>query len=334
MKVVCMALGVSRSNIHERLKEPKREKITRRDPVSDIALTELLQELVGKRPTYGYRRATAVLNRRFRQEGKELVNHKRIYRLMKENGLLLTKCGRKPTLTHDGKVATLSSNMRWSSDCFVFKCWDGRKIEVAFVIDCCDREVIAWHATLGHIDGQNIRDLMLNAVENRFYEPELPRTIQWLSDNGPVYISKDTIAFGEKLGFEVCTTPSYSPESNGLSEALVKTYKRDYVYVNELWDAEEILRLVDKWFKDYNENHPHKALKMLSPKEYIASMQKNPTSFGAAQKTQNVPAPREYMEQRRWPRLQTLSGARAATASWIPTSVESSGVWGEAPCVE
>ena len=110
--------------------------------------------MVKKRPTYGYRRAAAVLNWWLRQEGKESVNHKRIYRLMKENGLLMVKNGRKSTLTHDGKVATLARNMRWSSDCFVFKCWDGRKVEVAFVIDCCDREVISWKATLGHIDGQ------------------------------------------------------------------------------------------------------------------------------------------------------------------------------------
>jgi putative transposase len=333
MKAICMALGVARSNIHDRLKDPMPVKATRVDFESDLTLTKDLRELVRKRPSYGYRRATAVLNRRFRKEGKDLVNHKRIYRVMKENGLLLAKFSQKPTLTHDGKVATLASNMRWSSDCFVFKCWDGRKIEVAFVIDCCDREVIAWKATLGHINGQTIRDLMLDAVENRFQRPTLPRKIQWLSDNGPVYIAKETREFGELLGFEVCTTPSYSPESNGLSEALVKTYKRDYVYVNELWHAHEVLEKIGEWFDDYNENHPHKALKMLSPKEYIARLQEIPTSSGAAQETRNVPAPRENLEQRRGSRLQTESVARAVPASWVSTSVVSPGVWGKAPSI-
>jgi len=47
----------------------------------------------------------------------------------------------------------------------------------------------------------------------------------------------ETRDFGEKLGLLVCTTPAYSPESNGTAESFVKTFKRDYVYVNELHDA-------------------------------------------------------------------------------------------------
>jgi hypothetical protein len=137
--------------------------------------------------------------------------------------------------------------------------------------------------------------------------------------------------FGTLLGFEVCTTPSYSPESNGISEAMVKTYKRDYVYVNELWEVEKVFDQLGIWFDDYNQNHLHKALKMLSPKEYIASLQENPTSSGAAREKRNVVAPREHLEQRRDPRLKTESEARAVPASWVPTSVVSSGAWGEAP---
>lgn len=41
------------------------------------------------------------------------------------------------------------------------------------------------------------------------------------------------MSFGAEFGFIVCNTPSYSPESNGMAEAFVKTFKRDYVYLNE-----------------------------------------------------------------------------------------------------
>jgi len=55
----------------------------------------------------------------------------------------------------------------------------------------------------------------------------------------------------------VCTTPSYSPESNGMAEAFVKTFQRDYVYLAEVHTANAVLRAVGAWFDDYNNHHPH-----------------------------------------------------------------------------
>jgi len=52
-----------------------------------------------------------------------------------------------------------------------------------------------------------------------------------------------------------------------MAEALVKTIKRDYVYVTDLPDAQTSLKLIPKWIEDYNENQPHKGLRMLSPRQ-------------------------------------------------------------------
>ena len=68
-------------------------------------------------------------------------------------------------------------------------------------------------------------------------------------------------------GLLVCTTPAYSPESNGMAEAFVKTFKRYYVYLADLPDAETVLGLLGAWFEDYKENHPKKGLEMMSPKQ-------------------------------------------------------------------
>jgi putative transposase len=57
-----------------------------------------------------------------------------------------------------------------------------------------------------------------------------------------------------------------------MAEAFVKTFKRDYAYVNELWTAADVLEQLPVWFQDYNEFAPHKGLKMKSPREFRSAM--------------------------------------------------------------
>jgi transposase InsO family protein len=59
-------------------------------------------------------------------------------------------------------------NLRSSSDGFEISCWDRGAVRVTFVIDTCDRELIAWAATTGGFDGETVHDLMLLSVERRF----------------------------------------------------------------------------------------------------------------------------------------------------------------------
>ena len=54
-------------------------------------LLPLIRRVVDQRPTYGYRRAIALVNRVLTAEGKPAANHKRIFRIMKRQGLLLQR---------------------------------------------------------------------------------------------------------------------------------------------------------------------------------------------------------------------------------------------------
>lgn len=267
MRAVAEILEVSRSNLIEQVQD---NKIKTDRKTNDKFLLPLIREITDQRPTYGYRRVTVLLNRKLKSMNKGVVNHKRVYRIMKNNNLLLQRYGKKKTQTHDGTVITLKSNTRWCTDTFSVQCFNGDQVHVAFVMDTCDREVISYISSTIGVDGAMIRDLMVEAVEKRFQgATKLPHRVQWLSDNGPCYTSHETVNFGRMLGFDIRTTPSYSPESNGMSEALVKTTKRDYAWFADLSSAEVLMGQVPSWFEDYNENAPHKGLGMKSPREFI-----------------------------------------------------------------
>ena len=57
-----------------------------------------------------------------------------------------------------------------------------------------------------------------------------------------------------------------------MAEVFVKTFMRDYVHVNRLDIARGVLEQLPGWFEDYNENAPHKGLKMISPRKYRKSL--------------------------------------------------------------
>ena len=209
------------------------------------------------------------MNRTRKTRGMPPVNHKRVYRILKENGLLLTRGTPRPDRPHEGVVMALAPDRRWCSDVFEIPCDSGERVRVAFSLDACDREILSYVATTGGIGGDSIWDLMLQSVESRFGSIDrLPHAIEWLSDNGSCYTAHETRQFARDLGFRVCRTPIRSPESNGMAESFVKTFKRDYVSLHTCSDGLTVMKQLFHWFENYNEHHPHKGLKMRSPREF------------------------------------------------------------------
>jgi transposase InsO family protein len=279
VKAVADTLGVARSNLVEQLKGPGRRRGPYQREGDDAVLSEI-RAITDARPTYGYRRVAALLNRARRAAGDPPVNRKRVLRLMRRSSLTLQpSTARRVIRAHVGKVVAPGSNQRWASDGLVISCWNGEAVHVAFAIDTHDREVMAWVATAGGgISGEMIRDMMLACVEARFGAVRAPQSIQWLADNGSPYTAKDTVDFATALNLVACFTPPRSPESNGVCEAFVKTLKCDYAQVSPRPDAVTVLPQIPAWFEDYNAAHPHSGLRMLSPREFIARQSSTPVA--------------------------------------------------------
>lgn len=109
---------------------------------------------------------------------------------------------------------------------------------------------------------------MLEAVEKRFVATRAPHAIEHLSDNGSAYTARDTRPFAHALNLTPCFTPVASPQSNGMSEASVKTLKWDYIRISPLPDAEQRLGLSTDGSRTTT-NPSQAALKIASPRQFI-----------------------------------------------------------------
>lgn len=231
MSLVASTLGVGRSTVYDCLTGSTRT----RGPYTkaeDVELLPRIRQIAAQRPTYGYRRIAAVLNRQLRAEGPTPANYKRVYRIMAADCLLLARRlhHRRPR-PRDHRLAR------------------GRQ--------CRHQQ---FERARYHAGGRG----------NPFRRMRAPVPLEMLSDNGSACTALEARTFARQLGLKPCVTPVRSPQSNGISEAFVHTLKRDYVRVSSLPDAPTALTSLAGWIEDYNDNHPHSGLKMRSQREHRA----------------------------------------------------------------
>ncbi len=148
---MCIALGLSRSNVLTKKTRSSDWTDLRKSPpkLDDADLKDAIACVVMDRDTHGYKRVWARLKIDDRQ-----VNHKRVYQVMRDEGLLLFRHGQKPldTRKHEGTVAVKESDTRWCSDGLELSCNNGERVRVAFALDCCDREIMICVANTKGID--------------------------------------------------------------------------------------------------------------------------------------------------------------------------------------
>ncbi|HIB1597004.1 TPA: IS3 family transposase [Salmonella enterica subsp. enterica serovar Muenchen] len=272
ISLVSRCLRVSRAQLHAMARRSKgwQDHRCKRKPDDTEALARI-HTVIGDLPTYGYRRVWALLCRQSETDDMVVLNAKRVYRIMRQNALLLERKSAIPPSkrAHTGKVAVGESNQRWCSDGFEFRCDNGEKLRVTFALDCCDREALHWAASTGGYDSETVQNVMLGAVERRFGKSLPASPVEWLTDNGSAYRSHQTRQFARMVGLEPKHTAVRSPESNGMAESFVKTMKRDYISIMPKPDGLTAVKNLAEAFEHYNEWHPHSALGYRSPREYL-----------------------------------------------------------------
>jgi len=232
-----------------------------RDP--QTALRQRLRELAQTRVRFGYRRLRVLLQREGWTVGKE-----RFYRVYTEEGLALRRKRpwRHTTAVHrEQRRPALARNDIWSMDFVADQLADGRRFRALTVIDLFTRECLAIAIGQG-LGGQDVAA----ALERLRFEHGLPQRIY--CDNGTEFVSAAMDLWAYTNGVILDFSRRGKPTDNATIESFNGRFREECLNVHWFASLEDAQRKIDAFRWDYNEHHPHRALKGLSPREYAQNM--------------------------------------------------------------
>jgi putative transposase len=225
---------------------------------SDEALRGQIKALAYKRVTFGYRRIHALLKR----EGI-VVNHKKVYRLYREEGLARRRRRGKKLSRSRLSPLTIATrpNEKWSMDFMSDSTADGRKFRVLNILDIFTRESLAIEVRRSFPSSAVIESLEKIAEERGF--PEAIRM-----DNGPEYVSVAMLDWSQRRGVFLDYTTPGKPTENGHIESFNGKFREECLDQNAFSKLKEAQKIAEEWGAYYNNERPHSALGYKSPKEF------------------------------------------------------------------
>jgi putative transposase len=224
----------------------------------DGAIRQRLRELASERRRFGYRRLHILLKR----EGVAL-NHKKLYRLYKEEKLTVRKRGgRKRALgTRAPMTIPQGPNQRWSLDFVSDALVDSRRFRILCVIDDFSRECLATLVD-NSISGVRVARELDRIAEMRGY----PCMV--VSDNGTELTSNAILQWQQERRVEWHYIAPGKPMQNGFVESFNGRLRDECLNEHLFRGYSQARRVIEHWRHDYNNERPHTSLGGLSPKAF------------------------------------------------------------------
>ncbi len=222
-----------------------------------------LRDLAAARVRWGYKRLHILL----RREGWK-VNHKRVHRLYKLEGLnlrLKTKKKRVALPRVPCPQAT-APNDRWSLDFISDRLADGRAFRVLTLVDNVSRVSPALEADFS-LTGKRVTEVLDRA--GRLYG--LPKAI--CVDNGPEFAGRELDAWAYRRGVRICFSRPGKPTDNAFAESFNGRFRQECLNTHWFEGIEDAREKIETWRREYNTERPHSSLGMRTPAAFLSSWQ-------------------------------------------------------------
>lgn len=225
----------------------------------DVCVRERMRILAVQRPRFGAPRLIVLLRQEF-----GAVNHKRVERMYREEGLQLPrKRGRKRGINNRANILIVPSepNERWSMDFMSDSLCDGRRFRILTMVDDFTRECIATPVDSG-ITGERVIRTLEWLKETR----GLPGML--VMDNGPEFTSKAMLAWSEPAGVKLHFIDPGRPVQNAFIESFNGKLRDECLNLHWFVSLEEARRIIESWRIDYNTARPHSSLEYMTPEAF------------------------------------------------------------------
>ena len=216
-----------------------------------------------------------------------VVNHKRVYRLYREERLQLPRRRRKylRSVRRQPLTPALGVNARWSMDFMSDAFSDGRKFRVLNVIDDFSRECLAIEV------GASLPGIVVTRVLDRIAAIRgYPAVI--VTDNGPEFRGREMDAWAWRKGVRLHFIDPGKPMQNGFVESFNDKFRYSCLNAEYFVGVEDARRRIEAWRHDYNEQRPHRSIGRIPPAEYArrAAALQAPTAPSGLLRTGSAPA--------------------------------------------
>jgi putative transposase len=250
LRRACRALGFARSSWHYKSRRP-----------SQAELVNKLRSLASKRPRWGYRMLHLMLRR-----AGEKINHKRVYRLYRQEGLSVRRRERKrmTSVARTLLPAPTRLNERWSMDFVSDVTAQGRRFRILVVLDEFTRECLTLVVDTSIGGARVARELDAVAAVRG-----LPAMT--LSDNGPEFAGKALDTWAYQRGVKLQFIRPGKPVENAYVESFNGKLRNECLNQHWFTDLLDARHLIEEWRVDFNQVRPHSSLDGMTPKEYAAA---------------------------------------------------------------